>query len=138
MTYLVFLYHGFLTLLYFFTFLISVCSFYTFGTTCSRLAKTILKLSIQILKVTTYFVKRLSKCKINLYNTPRVQYNYLWMITNKNRLKSTVNITSLKNFYNFILAASIQRACVYLCLDFRTKNKAFDRNKRDTEIFHSF
>ena len=57
-----------------------------FRTTCFRLAKTIVQLSILILRITMYFVKKI-KCKVNMYNIASVQYNYLWMITSKSWLK---------------------------------------------------
>ena len=37
-----------------------------------------------------------------------------------------------------ISSALLNRASIYLCIDFQLTYISFDRNKRDTEIFHSF
>ena len=70
--FLMFLYHDFL--LYFISILFIAILFvqsFCFRTTCSRLAKTILQLSIQILKITIYFAKKVSVNKANLYKIAR-------------------------------------------------------------------
>ena len=59
-------------------------------------------------------------------------------MTSKSWLKRTVNIAFKRNCSNSIFATSLPIACVYLCLNFQTKIWAFDRNKRGTEIYHSF
>ena len=64
-------------------------------------------------------------CKVDLCNIASVQHNYFWMITSKKCLKRMVNITFEKNYSNFIFTASFHRACVYLCLNFRTKKLSF-------------
>ena len=87
------------------------------------------------LKNHNVFCKR-NKFKVTLHKTASVQYNYWWIIANKNWLKRIVNITFRKICSNLIFAASFHRACIYLCLNFRRKD--FDRNTRDTEIVNSF
>ena len=69
---------SFLLYFNFFTFLISFYQFFhfLFFSNCSRLAKTILQLSIQILRITTYFFKK-ENCKVNLSNIAIIEYNYL-------------------------------------------------------------
>ena len=54
----------------------SIRSTLSLGTTCSRLAETILELSIQILNNHEVFFKNLKR-KVNLCKAASVQYNYL-------------------------------------------------------------
>ena len=70
-----------------------------------QLAKTILQLSIQILKITVYFVKR--KSVQYLHNIASIQYHYLRMITSKEWLRRIVNITLKKLFPSALKSSAL-------------------------------
>ena len=76
-TFLVFFYFTSLLFLY-----DPICSTFFFSI-CSKLAKLIRHLPIQVLKIAMYLVKK--KCQVNLLNIAHVQYNYLLLITSKNK-----------------------------------------------------
>ena len=118
-----------------FSYIILFLLSFSFRTNCSGLTQTILQSFIQILKITISFVKKINT---NLYNITSVKCNNLWMITSKNRLKRALNII----FKKTVLIASSTlpfTELVFIVVSIPEQQiSVFDRNKRDTDLFHSF
>ena len=111
------LWFSYFTSLLYFSYIILFILHISFRTTCSRLAKTIVQLSIQILKTDCQKIK----CKVNLCNISKFFLNdHKQELVKTDRKHHFWKICS-----NFIFFASFHRACVYLCLDFRTKKLSF-------------
>ena len=99
---------SYITSLLYFSYIILFFLHFSFQTTCSRLAKSNLQLSIQ-------------KCKINLCNMASVQYNYSWMITKQQLVKTHRKYHFFKKLFKFHLR---RFASLGLCLPlFRFLNK---------------